>query len=153
MHQMNRRAVLTGATALGAAFALGGCVADAPPTQPLMPLAPIGPVFGSPFVDLTNPNYTAMYAPVMGDRFPIPAIDLTKIDPAFLRSEVAFPTPEVPGTIVIDPAGHYLYLVQPGGRAIRYGVGVGTAGLRLVGHRHDQQQAGMAGLVSAQGDA
>jgi lipoprotein-anchoring transpeptidase ErfK/SrfK len=133
MHQMNRRAVLTGATALGAAFALGGCVADAPPTRPLMPLAPIGPTFGSPFFDLTNPNYTAMYAPVMGDRFPIPAIDLTKIDPAFLRSEVAFPTPEVPGTIVIDPLGHYLYLVQPGGRAIRYGVGVGRQGFAWSG--------------------
>jgi lipoprotein-anchoring transpeptidase ErfK/SrfK len=33
-----------------------------------------------------------------------------------------------PGTIVIDPQRHYLYLVLPGGRARRYGVGVGRAG-------------------------
>ena len=32
------------------------------------------------------------------------------------------------GTIVIDPRRHYLYLVLPGGRARRYGVGVGRAG-------------------------
>jgi lipoprotein-anchoring transpeptidase ErfK/SrfK len=34
-------------------------------------------------------------------------------------------TPVPPGTIVIDPANHFLYLVQSGGQAIRYGVGVG----------------------------
>ncbi len=33
-----------------------------------------------------------------------------------------------PGTIVIDPRRHYLYLVLPNGRARRYGVGVGRAG-------------------------
>ena len=39
----------------------------------------------------------------------------------------------MPGTIVIDPVGHYLYLVQPGGRAIRYGVGVGRQGFAWSG--------------------
>jgi len=33
-----------------------------------------------------------------------------------------------PGTIVINPRRHYLYLVLAGGRARRYGVGVGRAG-------------------------
>ncbi|MEM1306885.1 MAG: L,D-transpeptidase, partial [Pseudomonadota bacterium] len=33
-----------------------------------------------------------------------------------------------PGTIVVDPRRHYLYLVLSRGRARRYGVGVGKAG-------------------------
>ena len=51
-----------------------------------------------------------------------------EIDPSFARKAVAYPTPESPGTIIIDPASHFLYLVQGGGQAIRYGVGVGAEG-------------------------
>jgi lipoprotein-anchoring transpeptidase ErfK/SrfK len=40
-------------------------------------------------------------------------------DPAFARKVVTYSSP-VPGTIVIDPANHFLYLVQSGGQAIRY---------------------------------
>ena len=69
-----------------------------------------------------------MYAPVEGEPFPVPAVKLSDIDPAFLRKAVYYPTNEVPGTIVIDPQRHFLYLVQEGGRAIRYGVGVGRQG-------------------------
>ncbi len=50
------------------------------------------------------------------------------MDPAFARKVVTYPTPEPPGTIVIDPGSHFLYLVQGGGQAIRYGVGVGAEG-------------------------
>jgi lipoprotein-anchoring transpeptidase ErfK/SrfK len=49
-------------------------------------------------------------------------------DPAFVRRTVTYPSPERPGTIVIDPGSHFLYLVQGGGQAIRYGVGVGSEG-------------------------
>ncbi|WP_352903125.1 hypothetical protein [Mesorhizobium sp. M1307] len=41
---------------------------------------------------------------------------------------VKFRTAEVPGTIIIDGNQHFLYLVQPGQRAMRYGVGVGREG-------------------------
>ncbi len=37
------------------------------------------------------------------------------------------------GTIVVDPANHFLYLVESRGRARRYGVGVGKAGLSFKG--------------------
>lgn len=37
------------------------------------------------------------------------------------------------GTIVVDPANKFLYLVQPGGKAIRYGIGVGRAGFAWQG--------------------
>jgi lipoprotein-anchoring transpeptidase ErfK/SrfK len=51
-----------------------------------------------------------------------------QIDPAFLPALVDFPTSESPGTIVIDPRARYLYLVLEGGKAQRYGVGVGRDG-------------------------
>jgi lipoprotein-anchoring transpeptidase ErfK/SrfK len=80
-----------------------------------------------------DPSYALMYGPMPYERFPIPAIDLTTINPAFLRREVDYPTGETPGTIVIDPAAHYLYHIQPGGRAVRYGVGVGKEGFAWSG--------------------
>jgi lipoprotein-anchoring transpeptidase ErfK/SrfK len=88
--------------------------------------------------DLRNPDMAAnaprpviqdpRYDALQGERFPVPAIDLTEIDPEFLRQEVDYDTRETVGTIVIDPSNHFLYLVRPGGKAIRYGVGVGRAG-------------------------
>ncbi len=49
-------------------------------------------------------------------------------DPSFARQVVSYSTREKPGTIVIDPGSHFLYLVQGGGQAMRYGVGVGAEG-------------------------
>src|ERR1041385_6488830 len=43
----------------------------------------------------------------------------------FKRQVVAYSGGEARGTIVIDPGNPFLSLVQPGGRAIRYGIGVG----------------------------
>jgi lipoprotein-anchoring transpeptidase ErfK/SrfK len=64
------------------------------------------------------------------------------VDPSFARRVVAYPTPEPPGTIVIDPGGHFLYLVQGGGQAIRYGVGVGAEGFLWSGRAtiHNKQE-------------
>ncbi len=77
--------------------------------------------------------YRDMYAAVADDAFPIPAPDLTKIDPKYYRQEVAYQGPEPSGTIVIDTPKRFLYLVLGEGRALRYGVGVGKAGLAFEG--------------------
>jgi lipoprotein-anchoring transpeptidase ErfK/SrfK len=73
-------------------------------------------------------DYASIYAPVRGEPFPIPAAPLSRIDPRYLRARVAYPTREPPGTIIVDPRQRYLYHVLEGGRAIRYGVGVGREG-------------------------
>lgn len=70
-------------------------------------------------------SYVSMYSAVDTEPFPVPAVDLKKVKPRFLRREVAYQTKEQPGTIVVDPSARYAYLVLPHGRAIRYGVGVG----------------------------
>ncbi len=73
-----------------------------------------------------------MYGPVQ-DRFPIAAVDTSDINPVFLRREVDYSGREAPGTIVIDPSAHFLYYIMPGGRAMRYGVGVGKEGFAWSG--------------------
>jgi lipoprotein-anchoring transpeptidase ErfK/SrfK len=55
---------------------------------------------------------------------PVPRV----ADPAFARTVVSYPSPQRPGTIVVDPGSHFLYLVEGGGQALRYGVGVGSEG-------------------------
>ncbi|PLX36719.1 MAG: L,D-transpeptidase [Hyphomicrobiales bacterium] len=51
----------------------------------------------------------------------------------FKRQLVTFRTAEKPGTIIIDGNRHFLYLVQPGFKAIRYGIGVGKEGFGWAG--------------------
>jgi lipoprotein-anchoring transpeptidase ErfK/SrfK len=48
-------------------------------------------------------------------------------DPSLNRQEVAFTKPYKPGSIVVSIPERRLYLVQSGGRAIRYAVGVGRS--------------------------
>lgn len=54
----------------------------------------------------------------------------------FRRQLVNFRTAEKPGTIIIDGDRHFLYLVQPGFKAIRYGIGVGRDGFGWAGIVH-----------------
>ncbi|WP_244486716.1 L,D-transpeptidase [Aurantimonas sp. Leaf443] len=48
--------------------------------------------------------------------------------PEFMRRQVKLRTAEAPGTIIVDSRRKYLYFVEPGGTATRYGVGVGKEG-------------------------
>lgn len=77
----------------------------------------------------------AMYAPVESEPHRIPAVAVNRVDPRYLRQEV--PTPPhiraAPGTIVVDPTNRFLYLVQTGGKSMRYGIGVGKAGFSWSG--------------------
>jgi lipoprotein-anchoring transpeptidase ErfK/SrfK len=59
--------------------------------------------------------------------FTIPPVDVTTMDSGLMRQEVAWRGSEKPGSIVVKIAERRLYLVQDGGRAMRYGVGVGRA--------------------------
>ena len=56
-----------------------------------------------------------------------------EIDPRYLRQEVDYHGTEAPGTIVIDTPNKFLFLVEGGGRAMRYGVGVGRPGFTWSG--------------------
>ncbi|AXV14693.1 hypothetical protein CYG48_02610 [Neorhizobium sp. SOG26] len=82
---------------------------------------------------VSNPVHRAMYGVIRDGGFTLPAIPYSRVDPRFLRQEVAYRTNEPVGTIVVDTKAHYLYFVQPGGKALRYGVGLGKAGFAWQG--------------------
>jgi lipoprotein-anchoring transpeptidase ErfK/SrfK len=73
------------------------------------------------------------YAPSAGP----PGYEMPRrpVDPAFQRQEVAYDGGQAPGTIVIDTSSKFLYLVEGGGRALRYGVGVGKQGFLWHGEK------------------
>jgi len=54
----------------------------------------------------------------------------------FRRQMVLYRSTEPPGTIIVQTAERFLYVVQPGGRAIRYGIGVGREGFQWQGLQH-----------------
>jgi lipoprotein-anchoring transpeptidase ErfK/SrfK len=128
-----RRGVL--GLGIGAAAALSGCAA--PQSTPRF-VAETAPVFRTPDnsgFGLTSRTayYDAIYAARPDELFPLPAIPYYEIDPVYLRQEVADPTGERPGTLVVDTSNRFLYLVGENGRAIRYGVGIGREGFAWSG--------------------
>jgi lipoprotein-anchoring transpeptidase ErfK/SrfK len=77
---------------------------------------------------------------------PDPAVTANRQDaiesaPNLRRQIVAYVTREAPGTIVIDTPNTYLYLVLGGGRAIRYGIGVGREGFTWSGVKTVERKA------------
>ncbi|MFC3725606.1 MAG: L,D-transpeptidase [Neoaquamicrobium sediminum] len=80
-----------------------------------------------------DPYYVAMYGAKPEEQFPLPATDIRKVEERFFRQQVDYHRSEPAGTIVIDTANRFLYLVQEGGKAMRYGIGVGKAGLEFEG--------------------
>jgi len=56
-----------------------------------------------------------------------------QLPPALRRQVVFYRTSEPPGTIIVDTADRYLYLVQGNNRAMRYGIGVGRDGFQWQG--------------------
>jgi lipoprotein-anchoring transpeptidase ErfK/SrfK len=78
---------------------------------------------------------TQSYAqrPDPGDQPGLVADEAVELDPEFRKQAVYYRTNEAPGTIIISTAERHLYLVQPGGRALRYGIGVGRDGFQWQG--------------------
>ena len=113
---VRRRAAI--ALLVGAAAALSGC-------------ATLGP--GDAGAGLHDPATLEMYGARPDERHPLPATDIAKVEPRWLRRLVAYDTTEPPGTLVVDTRERHLYLVQDGGMAMRYGIGVGKAGLEFEG--------------------
>jgi lipoprotein-anchoring transpeptidase ErfK/SrfK len=59
----------------------------------------------------------------------VPAVPYAQIAPEFLRQRVTDPTGEAPGTVVVDTPRRFLYLVEEGGSAMRYGWELGGTAL------------------------
>ncbi|HQZ12860.1 MAG TPA: L,D-transpeptidase [Devosia sp.] len=69
-----------------------------------------------------------MYAALPAEPYPVPAVQLSQLNPQFWRQVVDNPTGERAGTVVVDTPNRYLYWTLEGGKAMRYGVGIGREG-------------------------
>jgi lipoprotein-anchoring transpeptidase ErfK/SrfK len=111
-------------------LAAAGCTTIA---QQPVPATPPAPQFSA--LDLRR------YGEVGGEPFHVPAVSLEDLQPRNLRQLVDYPTPHQPGTLIVDPANRFLFLVQEHGKALRYGVGVGREGLEFTGSATVQRKA------------
>src|SRR5665213_3392126 len=68
---------------------------------------------------------TADYSGFHDSGFGLTPVDTTTVDASLLRTEVPWKGREKPGSIVVNVPERHLYLVEAGGKAMRYGVGVG----------------------------
>lgn len=123
MSSISRRSFLVTASAA----ALAGCAPHGAPLDGRIPRI--------------HPEYYAIYGERPDEEHPLPAIDISEVDPKFLRQEVEFNPSQPAGSIVVDPAEKHLYFVQQRGRAIRYGVGVGRAGYQFRGSAYVGRKA------------
>ena len=80
-------------------------------------------------------------APQVSAYAPVETEDAAELPQRFKRQVVSYPTQEAPGTVVVDTPNTYLYLVLGGGRAIRYGIGVGREGFTWAGVKHVERMA------------
>jgi lipoprotein-anchoring transpeptidase ErfK/SrfK len=116
---LNRRSFLFGATVSLSALGLAGCASDG------MSLAEAQKVYG----------------PAPDEKFPIPAVDVSKIDPKYYRRTVHYDSDEAPGTIIVDPKNYYVYRLEGDGNATRYGANVGRAGFLWSGEAYVGRKA------------
>jgi len=113
--RLNRRSFLIGSAASLGALGLAGCA--------------------------TTDEAAALYGPVPDKKFPIPALDVSKVDPKYYRRTVRYDSKEAPGTIIVDPGHYYVYRIQGDGNATRYGANVGREGFLWSGEAYVGRKA------------
>lgn len=82
-----------------------------------------------------------MYAAQPTERFPLPAVNLQRLDSRYWRQIVQDPTGERPGTVVVDTSNRFLYHVRGNGMAMRYGCGIGREGFGWSGRGYIGRKA------------
>jgi lipoprotein-anchoring transpeptidase ErfK/SrfK len=106
--------VVTGYSGAGARYNMPG---RAPPAA-----------YGAPVAPTYSPARVASFSPAE----PL-EVEREVADGQFRRQEVAYDGRERAGTIIIDTPNKFLFLIQPNGRALRYGIGVGRPGFEWSG--------------------
>ena len=116
---LDRRSFLLGSAAGLGALGLAGCASD-----------------GMSFAEAQK-----LYAMAPDEKFPIPAVDVSKIDPKYYRRTVRYDSDEAPGTIIVDPHNYYVYRIEGDGNATRYGANVGRQGFLWSGEAYVGRKA------------
>lgn len=126
--------IRTSLTALGlsSVLALAGCASTATKTTPASPAPAAAPAY----VETTQIFGDEVYGATTDAGYALPAIPINKVDKRFHRQIVAYETPEKPGTVIVNTRERFLYYILPGGKAVRYGIGVGKQGFAWAGEAY-----------------
>jgi lipoprotein-anchoring transpeptidase ErfK/SrfK len=123
MYNLSRRKTVVAVATLVAASAMSITTASADPFNP--------------FEALFGPHREPVTAPAYAN----PQEDAKELRADLQRQVVNYRTSEAPGTVIIDTPNTYLYLVMPGGKAMRYGIGVGREGFTWAGVKTVERKA------------
>jgi lipoprotein-anchoring transpeptidase ErfK/SrfK len=113
--RLSRRSFLAGSAAGLGALGLGGCAT---------------------LEGLSLAEAEKIYGPLPNEKFPVPAVDVSKLDPKYYRQRVPYDSKEAPGTIIVDPANYHVYRIEGDGVATRYGANVGRQGFLWSGEAY-----------------
>ena len=91
----------------------------------------------NPFEALFGPHREPITTPAYAN----PNDDGVELRSDLKRQVVNYRTTEAPGTIIVDTPNTFLYLVMPGGKAMRYGIGVGREGFTWSGVKTVERKA------------
>jgi lipoprotein-anchoring transpeptidase ErfK/SrfK len=141
-----RHTVTLVASLLACGTAFAGPLNLTPRAYPPPPAAAPGPNLGGGFIEVLFGGPARLFAPP-GQQVPaaysneppepsygaLEGSDPRAMDPRFLKQEVSYGGTEAPGTIIINTPERMLYFVEGGGRALRYGIGVGRPGFTWAG--------------------
>ena len=72
---------------------------------------------------------------------PAPMPRVQAFESKYEKQVVEYDRGHAPGTIIIDTPNKFLYLVEGGGKATRYGIGVGRPGFEWAGVKHVTRKA------------
>lgn len=111
---------------IGMPFLLAGCAITAPPTGAPEVKGRITPA--RPLGIASDAELESRYAAFEENGYSVPAVPFREMDGRYYRQRVVDPTGQAPGTVVVDTPNRFLYLVETGGTAMRYGVGIGREG-------------------------
>lgn len=84
------------------------------------------------FVDKKK-DYKTIYGPIESEPHEVTPVNLHRVHKRFYRRRIPYQTEEPVGTLVVDTSRFYLYLVEEGGTAMRYGVSLGKEGFAWSG--------------------
>ncbi|KQP31586.1 hypothetical protein ASF49_09025 [Methylobacterium sp. Leaf104] len=90
----------------------------------------------APQVAAATPVPATAQAPLAGperDKAWMKLAPTAPVDPKIARATVDYPTKEAPGTVIVVTKERRLYYVLPDGKAVRYPVAVGHAGMAWAG--------------------
>jgi lipoprotein-anchoring transpeptidase ErfK/SrfK len=90
-------------------------------------------ILGITSIIVQNLFATACADPLTWFGYSPPTDNGNEVRPDLRRRLIDYRGSQVPGTIIVDILNTYLYLVLPGGKAIRYGIGVGREGFTWSG--------------------